>query len=59
MDISYCDDKTGFPRPGHNYNMHMYTQVLINFNNAFNNMSKLLRIVGDFLSNAQKYMRSG
>ena len=18
MDISYCDDKTGFPRPGHN-----------------------------------------
>ena len=19
MDISYCDDKTGFPRPGHIY----------------------------------------
>jgi len=36
----------------------MYTQVLINFNNAFNNMSKLLRIVGDFLSNAQKYVHA-
>ena len=40
-------------------NMHMYTQVLIKFSNAFNNMSKLLRIVGDFLSNAQKHVRSG
>ena len=21
MDISYCDDKTGFPRPGHKCNL--------------------------------------
>ena len=24
MDISYCDDKTGFPRPGHIYMYKLY-----------------------------------
>ena len=24
MDINYCDDKTGFPRPGHNFNSTLH-----------------------------------
>ena len=26
MDISYCDDKTGFPRPGHIY-IYIYIYI--------------------------------
>ena len=26
MDISYCDDKTGFPRPGHIFSMAILQQ---------------------------------
>ena len=31
MDISYCDDKTGFPRPGHIFPFAAIILLLSNF----------------------------
>ena len=38
MDISYCGDKTGFPRPGHKYAIGIYPLfITIYCENQFKN----------------------
>ena len=45
MDISYCDDKTGFPRPGHIYGMAIVDLKVAQLSGLFELQLKISLII--------------